>query len=86
MKFIAKQFALWRVGLLLGLAVLAIPMVAKTNAAKKLPTNERTEYWSDRVERRVDIRQEYVDRRVEVRQDVNERRRDYWSERVERRW
>ena len=97
MNRIKRHFALWRIALYIGAAAIIIPTAVNTLAREKLPANERTEYWSNRVERRVDVRQEvverrtdnrseYVDKRVEVRQDVNDRRREHYQDRLERRW
>jgi len=98
MRYIAKQFALWRIALFIGVVAMLVPIVFGNRTFKaKFAANERTEYWSNRVERRVDVRQEvverradrapeYVDRRVEVRQDVRDRRREYYQDRIERHW
>ena len=97
MRCIAKQFALWRIAVVIGCAAFLIPMASGARPLARVPANERTENWSNRVERRVDVRQEgverrtdrrgeYADQRVEVRQDVHDRRRERYQDRVERVW
>ena len=63
MKFIKKQLSLWRIVLIIGVAAIAIPITARVRVATKAQSDEE-EYWSRRIERRLDRRQEYLDRQT----------------------
>ena len=63
MRFIKKQLSLWRIVLIIGVAAIAIPIAARVRVATK-PQSDEEEYWSRRVERRLDRRQEYLDRQT----------------------
>ena len=63
MRFIKKQLSLWRIVLIIGVAAIAIPIAARVHVATK-PQSDEEEYWSRRVERRLDRRQEYLDRQT----------------------
>ena len=63
MRFNKKRFSLWLIVLVIGVAALAIPNSARVTVATK-PQSDEEEYWSRRVERRLDRRQEYLDRQT----------------------
>ena len=59
MRFIKKQSSLWRLVLIIAVVAIAIP-IAGVRVATRAQSDEE-EYWSRRVERRLDRRQEYLD-------------------------
>jgi len=61
MRFIKNQLALWRIALIIGVAAFAIPIAARVRVATKAQVDEQQDYWSSRVERRLNRRQEYLD-------------------------
>ena len=63
MRFIKKRFSLWLIVLFIGVVAIAIPNAASVHVATK-PQSDEEEYWSRRVERRLDRRQEYLDRQT----------------------
>jgi len=63
MRFIKKQLSWWRLVLIICAAAIAIPIAARVRMATKAQSDEE-EYWSRRVERRLDRRQEYLDRQT----------------------
>jgi len=63
MRFNKKRFSLWLIVLFIGVVALAIPNAASVHVATK-PQSDEEEYWSRRVERRLDRRQEYLDRQT----------------------
>jgi len=64
MKFIKKQLSLWRIALIIAAAAIAIPIVARVRVSTKAQVDDEEEYWSRRIERRLDRRQEYLDRQT----------------------
>ncbi len=63
MRFNKKRFSLWLIVLFIGVVALAIPNAASVHVATK-PQSDEEEYWSRRVERRLDRRQEYLDQQT----------------------
>jgi len=63
MRFIKKQLSLWGLVLIIAVASIAIPNAARMRVATKAQSDEE-EYWSRRIERRLDRRQEYLDRQT----------------------
>jgi len=63
MRFIKKQLSLWGLVLIIAVAAIAIPNAAGVRVATKAQSDEE-EYWSRRIERRLDRRQEYLDRQT----------------------
>jgi hypothetical protein len=64
MRFIKKQLSLWRIVLIIAVAAISIPIVARVRVSTKPQVDDEEEYWSRRVERRLDRRQEYLDRQT----------------------
>jgi len=64
MRFIKKQLSLWRIVLIVAVAAIAIPIVARVRVSPKAQVDDEEEYWSRRIERRLDRRQEYLDRQT----------------------
>jgi uncharacterized membrane protein YdbT with pleckstrin-like domain len=62
MRLIRKQLSLWRIVLIIAVAAIAIP-TAGVRVATNAQSDEE-EYWSRRIERRLDRRQEYLDRQT----------------------
>ena len=58
-----KQLSLWGLVLIIAVAAIAIPNAAGVRVATKAQSDEE-EYWSRRIERRLDRRQEYLDRQT----------------------
>src|SRR4030095_6285380 len=65
MRFIRKQLALWRIVLIIVVAAIATPIAPGVRVATKAQVDDEEEYWSTRIERRLDRRQEYLDRQTE---------------------
>ena len=63
MRFIKKRMLLWRLVLIIAMTVIAMPIPAGVSVATKAQSDEE-EYWSRRIERRLDRRQEYLDRQT----------------------
>jgi hypothetical protein len=63
MRFIKKQLSLSGLVLIIAVAAIAIPNAARVRVATKAQSDEE-EYWSRRIERRLDRRQEYLDRQT----------------------
>ena len=63
MRFIKKQLSLWSIVLIIAVAAIAIPNTTEVRVATKAQSDEE-EYWSRRIERRLDRRQEYLDRQT----------------------
>ena len=63
MRFIKKQLSLWGLVLIIAVAAIAIPNAARVRVATKVQS-DKEEYWSRRIERRLDRRQEYLDRQT----------------------
>ena len=63
MRFIKKQLSLWGLILIIAVAAIAIPDAARMRVATKAQSDEE-EYWSRRIERRLDRRQENLDRQT----------------------
>ena len=61
MKFIKKQFALWRIVLIIGVLAMAIPILARVRVTTNPVVNERQDYWASRIESRLNRRQQYID-------------------------
>jgi len=64
MRFIKKQLSLWRIVLTICVAAIAIPVLARVRVSTKAQVDDEEEYWSRRIERRLDRRQEYLDRQT----------------------
>ena len=62
MRFIKKQLSFWRIVLTICVAAIAIPILARVRVSTKAQVDDEEEYWSRRIERRLDRRQEYLDR------------------------
>ena len=63
MRVSKKRLSLWLIVLFIGVVAFAIPNAARVHVATK-PQSDEEEYWSRRVERRLDRRQEYLDRQT----------------------
>ena len=63
MRFIKKRMLLWRLVLIIAITVIAMPIPAGVSVATKAQS-DKEEYWSRRIERRLDRRQEYLDRQT----------------------
>ena len=63
MSFIKKRMLLWRLVLIIAMTVIAMPIPVGVSVATKAQSDEE-EYWSRRIERRLDRRQEYLDRQT----------------------
>jgi len=63
MRFIKKRLSLWGLILIIAVAAIAIPDAARMRVATKAQSDEE-EYWSRRIERRLDRRQEYLERQT----------------------
>jgi hypothetical protein len=64
MRFVKKQLSWWRIVLIIAVAAIAIPIVARVRVSTKAQVDDEEEYWSRRIERRLDRRQEYLDRQT----------------------
>jgi len=64
MRFIKKQLSLRRIVLTICVAAIAIPILARVRVSTKAQVDDEEEYWSRRIERRLDRRQEYLDRQT----------------------
>ena len=64
MRFIKRQLSLWRIVLTICVAAIAIPVLARVRVSTKAQVDDEEEYWSRRIERRLDRRQEYLDRQT----------------------
>ena len=64
MRFIKNQLSLWSIVLIIGAVAIAIPIAARVRVATRAQVNDEEEYWSRRIERRLDRRQEYLDRQT----------------------
>ena len=64
MRFLKKQLSLWRIVLTICVAAIAIPVLARVRVSTKAQVDDEEEYWSRRIERRLDRRQEYLDRQT----------------------
>jgi len=64
MRFIKKQLSLSRIVLTVCVAAIAIPILARVRVSTKAQVDDEEEYWSRRIERRLDRRQEYLDRQT----------------------
>jgi hypothetical protein len=93
MRFIKKQFALWRLVLIIGVAAIAIPIAARVSQTALAVVDERQEHLDRQAgEDNADADAKHskdskaaVGRDVErLQDDYYDRRRRYWEDRVER--
>jgi hypothetical protein len=93
MRFIKKQFALWRLVLIIGVAAIAIPIAAHVSQTALAVVDERQEHLdrqagadnADADAKHSNDSKAAVGRGVErLQDDYYDRRRRYWEDRVER--
>jgi len=93
MKFIKKQFRAWRLVVIIGIAAIAIPIVAHVRDSAIRVIDEQQTQWNgnsaesvrDTIVKRDDDVKTAIGLGLAARQDYYDRRREYWEKRVERR-